>query len=306
VRFVVESGRRVAVHRLTRGSDRRVVVLCHGAPGSGCFDPDPAETRARNVQLLGVDRPGYGRSQPVAGEWPTVASAADELAAVLDSLDVERAGVAGWSLGGRVALALAARRPDLVDRVVALGTPAPDAALPWIEREELDRLRREPRHLRARLRARLDSVVPADPYSSGALRALGASGADEAALAVPGARRRVGEMLDAAFVQGSSGLAADIAIHSQPWGFEPEAVQAQTLLLYGQRDPVVGPRDGLWWRAHVPRSRLEVVPHAGSLLVIPTWGRVLSHLVPDRAPLRLVEGGRAAPDAAGVEEFSAA
>jgi pimeloyl-ACP methyl ester carboxylesterase len=307
VRFVVDSGRRVAVHRLTRGTDRCVVVLCHGAPGSGCFDPDPAETRARNVRLLGVDRPGYGRSQPVAAEWPTVASAADDVAAVLDNLDVERVGVAGWSLGGRVALALAARHPDLVDRVVTLGTPAPDAAVPWIEPQELDGLRRAPEQARARLRTRLDSIIPADPHSSAALRALGASAADDAALQTPGARRRLGEMLEAAFMQGSSGLAADIAAHSlRPWGFEPEAVRAETLLLYGSRDPLVGPQDGLWWRAHLPNARLEVFPRAGSLLVIPTWRRVLSHLVPDRTPLRLVEGGRSELDAAGVEEFSAA
>jgi hypothetical protein len=36
------------------------------------------------------------------------------------------------------------------------------------------------------------------------------------------------------------------------------------------------------------------------------WGRVLSHLVPDRAPLRLLDGGRTDLQVEGVEEFSAA
>src|SRR5687767_15678689 len=148
MRFVLESGRRVAVHRTTtgaawvpargrsRGAEERVVVLCHSAPGAGIFDPDPAETRARNVRLLSVDRPGYGGSHPVAaGAWATVASAADDLAVVLDGLHGERAGVVGWSAGGRVALALAARRPDLVDRVVVMATPAPNEAVKWIPDE---------------------------------------------------------------------------------------------------------------------------------------------------------------------------
>jgi pimeloyl-ACP methyl ester carboxylesterase len=314
VRFVLESGRRIAVHRTTtnvawspaerqsRGANERVVVFCHSAPGAGNFDPEPAETRARNVRLLSADRPGYGGSTPVrAGEWATVASAADDLALVLDSLSVERVGVVGWSAGGRVALALAARRPDLVDGVVILATPAPDAEVAWIEREQRDELERlsglAPQEAHAELGDRLGAMVPDDPHSREALWLLGAGSADETALQTPGVRRRLGEMLRAAFAQGARGLAADIAGYClQPWGFEPEEVQATTLLLYGSRDPLADPRHGRWWQSRLPNARLEVVPGAGHLLVIPTWARVLSHL--DRAPLHLV--------AQGVEESSAA
>jgi pimeloyl-ACP methyl ester carboxylesterase len=164
--LVLDSRRRIAVHRATtsaawfpaearsEAAEERIVVFCHSAPGAGIFDPDPVETRSRNVRLLSVDRPGYGGSQPLrAGEWATVASAADDLATVLDSLCVDRVGVVGWSAGGRVALALAARRPDLVDRVAVLATPAPDAEVPWIdddERDELERLRDRARRERER------------------------------------------------------------------------------------------------------------------------------------------------------------
>jgi len=307
VRFVLESGRRVAAHRTTtqmawspgrrtsRGAAERLVVLCHSTPGGGIFDPDPAETRARNVRLLSVDRPGYGGSQLVgAGEWATVASAADDLVAVLDSLDVERVGVAGWSAGGRVALALAARRPDLVDRVVVLGTPAPDAEVPWIaphERAELQRLRAlPPSEAHARLGERLAALVPEDPHSPEALWLLGAGPADEGALRVDGVRTRLGEMLQAAFIQGVRGLAADIAGYClQPWGFEPEAVQAKTLLLYGSRDALADPRHGRWWQSRLPDARLEVVPGAGHLLVVPAWSRALAHLAPGSAQLRRIE-----------------
>src|SRR5262245_57338766 len=138
MRFVLESGRRVGVHFTrtraiwpdadgSRNREHRLVVFCHSAPGAGPFDPTPAQTHASNVTLLAVVRPGYGRSDPVpAGGWATVDSAADDIATVLDSLGAGRVGVVGWSAGGRVALALAARRPDLVDRVVSTATPAPD------------------------------------------------------------------------------------------------------------------------------------------------------------------------------------
>jgi pimeloyl-ACP methyl ester carboxylesterase len=298
MRFIVESGRRVAVHRTTtdrrwnsaenasKVDEDRVVVLCHSAPGAGSFDPDPVVTRARNVTLLSVDRPGYGGSNPVAaGAWATVACAADDLATVLEGLHVERVGVAGWSAGGRVALALAARHPDLVERVAVLATPAPDAEVPWIARRPRDVLERlrglAPEEAHAELDKRLGPVIPEDPCSPEALWLLGASSADEAALRADGAQDRLGEMLRAAFVQGARGLAADIAGYClQPWGFEPEAVRAKTLLLYGSRDPLADPRHGRWWDSRLPDARLEVVP-AGHLLVVPMWDRVLAHLAPD-------------------------
>jgi pimeloyl-ACP methyl ester carboxylesterase len=303
MRFVLESGRRVAVH-LTRtralwpaAEGERLVVFCHSAPGAGSFDPDPAETKARDVTLLSVDRPGYGRSSPIsAGRWATVASAADDIATVLEASPIERVGVVGWSAGGRVALALAARRPDLVDRIVVVATPAPDDEVPWIDpehRAELERLSTlaaEDAH--AELGRSLGSLVPADPFSDDALWLLAAEGtSDKAALRSPGVRNRLGEMLRAAFAQGVTGLAADIAGYClQPWGFEPEAVDAETLLLYGARDPIAGPPHGHWWHERLPNARLEFAPDAGHLVLIQMWSRVLSYLAPDCERRAVVPG----------------
>jgi hypothetical protein len=114
-------------------------------------------------------------------------------------------------------------------------------------------------------------------------------------------------MLRAAFAQGATGLAADIAGYClRPWGFEPEEVEAKTLLLYGSRDPMAGPRHAQWWRERLPNARLEFAPDAGHLALIPLWSRALSHLTPDRERLGLVAGfdtRKADPD---LEEFPAA
>ncbi len=323
MRIVLESGRRVAVNfTRTRAiwpdpsgaeeREHRLVVFCHCAPGAGLFDPDPEQTYASNVTLLAVDRPGYGRSDPVSpGEWATVASAADDIAEVLDCVGAGRVGVVGWSAGGRVALALAARRPDLVGRVVVAATPAPDEEVPWIDpeqRAEFERLRSlTAQDAHAELQRRLASLVPEDPFSPSALWLLAAVTSDEPELDRPGVRSRLGEMLRAAFAQGTAGLAADIAGYcTQPWGFEPEAVEAETLLLYGSHDPVAGPRHGRWWSERLPDARLEVVPDVGHLLVIPTWPRVLSHLVPLAQPAPGHAGVGDRGDYAGLEEFTAA
>src|SRR5215211_7692371 len=267
MRFVLDSGRRIAVHltstrALWPAAEERLVVFCHSAPGAGSFDPDPAQTKASKATLLSVDRPGYGRSDPLpAGRW---------------------------SAGGRVALALAARRPDLVERVAVVATPAPDEAVPWIDprqREELQRLcALAPEDAHEALALSLGPVIPSDPFSDEALWLLAAEGtSDKAAHRSPGVRNRLGEMLRAAFTQGAAGLAADIAGYClQPWGFEPEEVQAKTLLLYGSRDPVAGPAHARWWQERIPDARLEVAPDAGHLVLLPMWSRALAHVSPER------------------------
>jgi pimeloyl-ACP methyl ester carboxylesterase len=279
------TGRRVAVHRVADGSGGRTVVLCHPAPGSGDFDPDPEATAARGVTLLGVDRPGYGDSGPVPpGQWASVDGAADDLAEVLDTLGAGRVGVAGWSAGGRVALALAARRPDLVDRVAVIATPAPDEQVPWIPpdyKAGLEKLRGlPPEQVHEILGEQLAGLLAAgDPES--ALAMISAGGPDEPVLGLPGVRHRLGAMLAASLRQGPTGLASDIAGYSlRPWGFDPGQVKAKTLLVYGARDPATGPRHGKWYQQHLPQARYEQAPDAGHLVVIPLWPRVLSHLAP--------------------------
>ncbi|MGC4806209.1 alpha/beta fold hydrolase [Micromonospora sp. DT233] len=280
----LSDGRRAAVHRLGAQAGNRVVVFCHATPGSGAFDPDPAATRAARVSLLAVDRPGYGGSDPTTG-WADVPTAADDLAAVLEARGLGPVPVVGWSGGGRVALALAARRPDLVSRVALLATPAPDEEVPWVDppqRDMVAALRGQPLdEVRARLDAALAPMVPADPQDPRAYGPLLDVGpADQATLAAPGAARRLGDMLAGAFAQGARGMVDDLAGFTlRPWGFTPAQVGADTLLLYGADDARTGPEHGRWWRDALPDARLEIVPDAGHLLVVPSWARVLDHLV---------------------------
>lgn len=286
----LRDGRVVAVHRVGDPSGR-AVVLCHPAPGSGDFDPDPEATSARGARILSIDRPGYGGSEAVSGDaWASVSGAADDLAEVLRDLGAGPVGVAGWSAGGRVAMALAVRHPSLVTRLCVIATPAPNDEVAWIPPEFQAAIEGlgglPPAEVHAALAAQLRPMIPDDPTAAAALGLLGAGQADHAsAFDRPGGRERIGRMLEVAFAQGAVGLAADIAGYTmRPWGFDPAAVTAKTLLLYGAKDPLGGSRHGRWWQRHLPDARLEVNPEAGHLVVMPMWGRVLSFLlaVPSR------------------------
>jgi pimeloyl-ACP methyl ester carboxylesterase len=282
-------GRRVAVYDLTPDAPAGapVVLLCHAAPGSGVFDPDPAATAARGIRLVSLDRPGYGASDSVGdGAFATVDGAAEDAAALLETVlkPGATAAVAGWSAGGRVALALAARRPDLVSRVTVIGTPAPDEDVPWIPEENrvgIEALRDAPAAVaHEALGAAFGPVLAA----LGGDARFGLAGIDEAdgpVLAEPGVADRLRAMFDEALAQGGAGMVADIAGYTlRPWGFDPADVKASVLLGYGSADHI-GRAHGLWWQRALPDARLDVVAGAGHLVVVPLWESLLAFLCRD-------------------------
>ena len=129
-------GRRLSAWLGSAGAAARPLVLYfHGNAEnletlrrSGLF----AEFERIGADLLAIDYPGYGRSAGSPSEAANLAAAE----AALDWAKRERPGqrrtVAGWSLGAAVAIQLAARRPDDVDRLVLM---SPWTALGTLARE---------------------------------------------------------------------------------------------------------------------------------------------------------------------------
>jgi pimeloyl-ACP methyl ester carboxylesterase len=278
------NGRTVMVHDLTPDApgDAPVELLCHSAPGSGAFDPDPAVTASRDIRLLAVDRPGYGRSAPVKDGFATMGDAADDAAAVLADVlpDGVTAGIAGWSAGGRVALALAARHPHLVGRVAVIAAPAPDEEVPWYgdeNRAMVDALRGlPPADAVAALTPVFEQML--DGAGDDLLMGLAGVADADAAVLTPAVQARLRTMLDVATAQGVTGLVADLAGYTlADWGFAPSDVAAEVLLAYGADDERVPPAHGEWYRAQLPTAELRMWPGVGHLVVVPAWTAVLDH-----------------------------
>ena len=87
---------------------------------------------ARDERLIAPDLRGRGRSKGVEGPVGMTAHA-DDLAAVLDALEIERAVVIGHSMGAFVSAVFADRHPERVERVVLV-----DGGLPLTLPDELD------------------------------------------------------------------------------------------------------------------------------------------------------------------------
>jgi len=287
--FTLASGRVVGVTEFGDPLSDRVVVFAHAAPGASQFDPDPAVTAARDVRVIALDRAGYGRSEPLDDGPPSVARSAADISEYLAAQGIgptggggATVGAAGWSAGGRIALALAAAHPHLIERVALVGTPAPDTFVPWVgddNRAMLESWRGMPLSSAVdSLKATFDGFAGAAPSGESQLPQLANPEVDGDVLVT--ARDRLVGMLDDAMLQGNVGVATDIVSYTlMDLGFDPVHVAQRTLLLYGAKDPI-GNAHASWYRSHLVDARVEMVPDRGHLLIVPLWDRVLSHLAP--------------------------
>ena len=97
------------------GSGRAVVLLHSGICDRRMWEPQAAALRATH-RVIRPDLRGFGDS-PLPGERFRFS---DDVVALLDHLEVERAAFVGSSLGARVALEVAVARPERVDSLVLL------------------------------------------------------------------------------------------------------------------------------------------------------------------------------------------
>ena len=125
----------IEVHAVVEGPEDAPVVLLSNSLGATLemWDPQvPALTE--RYRVIRYDTRGHGRSPSPQGD-STVDDLADDVLALLDRLQVQRAHVVGLSIGGMTGLRLAVRDPDRVDRLAVLCSSAhtgnPDA---WRER----------------------------------------------------------------------------------------------------------------------------------------------------------------------------
>ncbi len=78
---------------------------------------------ADRYRCILIDHPGHGASPPPTGRV-TIESLGDGVLATLDDVGIDRPHIVGLSLGAMIAMSIAARHPDRVDRLVLLCTSA--------------------------------------------------------------------------------------------------------------------------------------------------------------------------------------
>lgn len=145
---IVAAGIRTNCHDVGRGPP---LLLIHGSgPGVSAW----ANWRlnlpalAERFRVVAPDMVGFGFTDRPAGISYGMDTWVRHAVGVLDALGIERAHVVGNSFGGALAIALAARHPDRVNRLVLMGsvgvpfpiTPALDAV--WGYTPSVEQMRR--------------------------------------------------------------------------------------------------------------------------------------------------------------------
>jgi pimeloyl-ACP methyl ester carboxylesterase len=250
-------------------SDAAPAVFIHGLGGSATNWTDLMALLRDECDSIAVDLPGHGWSPPPRdGDYSPVRSAAAIAELMAGRFDGRPAHVFGNSMGGAVALQLAARHPDLV-RTLTLVSPAlpkigvrrTNAHLPVIATPGVGMsLYRRYLALDPAMRAKATvDVCFADPNSVPAERM-------EQAVAEVRRRDRLPYAGDA-FLQSLRGLLATYLDRSpdRPWKLA-EGIHVPTLLVYGRGDKLVDPI-----HAHTkafPDVRVVVIPDAGHVAQI--------------------------------------
>src|SRR5512146_1184791 len=105
----------------THGAGRPLILL-HGGLGGVDMFAQLMPALAASRQVIAVELQGNGHTADIDRPF-SFESMADDIAALIEHLKLEQADVAGYSLGGGVALHTAIRHPGMVRKLVLISTP---------------------------------------------------------------------------------------------------------------------------------------------------------------------------------------
>lgn len=221
----------------------RPVLLVHGFPHHRKLWAPQLRALAGHSRAIAVDLPGFGESD--MPERFGIDAWADGLARFLDALDIDRAVVAGLSMGGYITLAFWRLHRERVAALVLADTRA------GADSEEGKQKRRETIELARRegptavARAMLPGMV-------------GKSTREREPAVVAEMRA----MLESASVDSLVG-ASEAMMNRADATATLATIDVPTLIVVGEEDVLTPPKESRAMHAAITGSRLEVIPAAG-------------------------------------------
>jgi pimeloyl-[acyl-carrier protein] methyl ester esterase len=219
-------------------------VLLHGWGLHAGIWQDTARALAARYRVITVDLPGHGHSPPLADAYTL-----DRLAAAVTAVLPPRSRIIGWSLGGMVALQLAAYHAGLVDRLILVATTPRFVAGPdWVHGLAPEVLE----GFAARLRA--DPAGTVQRFL--ALQVRGSEHERDTLI-------RLRSLLPAAPPPHPAALEGGLAILRET-SLLPllERITQPVTVIHGQRDTLIPWTAAQEMRTRLPRARLHVLPGA--------------------------------------------
>jgi pimeloyl-ACP methyl ester carboxylesterase len=238
------SGVRLRVHRSGHGAP---LLLINGLGASlEMWGPLLAHLPQRDI--IAFDLPGAGRSS-VPRVPLRMRGIANIVAELMCKLGVGPADVLGCSFGGVVAQELAHRHPTMVNRLILAATSAgwpawpPSPLVVWL-------MMTPARYYDRRLAAAIVPVI-----------AGGRTARDRAVLQASIDQRVASPPTLRGYLQQ---LYAITGWTSQPW---LGGLQHPTLVLHGNRDPIVPVANARWMACRIPHATMAEIPGAGHMVL---------------------------------------
>ena len=267
-------------------ADGTPLVLHSGTPSAALIhEPMAREVARHGLRLVVYGRPGYAGSTPQPGR--AVASAVEDVAAILDELGAEEFYAVGWSGGGPHALACAALLPGrcLAAATVAGVAPYDAGGLDWaagmgpenIEEFGAAAAGTEP------LTEFLDAQVPGLAGVGGeqVAEAFGELVTDVDKAALTGERADyMAEGLRGSVSTGIAGWLDDDLAFVRDWGFSLDAITTPVSIWQGAEDRMVPFAHGRWLAENVPGAVAHLDPAEGHLsLMFAHFDEIITELV---------------------------
>ena len=263
---VLINGRETYLRPTPGGPGSEPALYVHGLGGSSTNWTDIAALLAGRLDAEAMDLPGFGRSDPAPRGGYTLNALSRQVARVIELRDRGPVHLLGNSLGGAIAVHVAATRPELVRTLTLISPAMPDLrprlstdallplmAVPGLSTLAERRLAKLSPHERARS---VIDVCFADPSVVPPHRL------EEAAAEVE-RRRELTWAMDA-FVRTLRGL---IGYHLAPgpkslWR-TAALVSAPTLIVWGRQDRLVNVSVAPKLAGIIPDSRLLILDRVG-------------------------------------------
>ena len=228
------------------GSTGETIVFSHGLLwGTELFAPQIAALRDR-YRCVAWDHRGQGRSAADHRNTIPMELLWQDAVALFDALGIEKAHVVGLSMGGFVAMRLAARQPALIDKLILVETTAGGEPLANVGRY--------------RLLSRIYRTLGPRPVA----RRIGPIMLGRSILADPARRDEVARYIALMTRRRDIWKAVNGVIDRAPVAaFELAAIRAPTLVIVGDEDVATTRDKAEALVAAIGGATLVVVPRAG-------------------------------------------
>jgi pimeloyl-ACP methyl ester carboxylesterase len=251
--FVTVGDRKLAYNEVSPPAPKGTILLLTGLAAKRYGWYHQLDEFGRYYRTIALDHRDISDSDEVTEAY-TIADLADDAAAAMKALGVRRTHVIGISLGGFVTLQFALRHPELVDKLVLVSTSAGGSTHvpPGPEMISMLTSRGEEEIEVGELTRRNYTLIMAPGYA--------ASHPEELDRIVEIARYRPSTAA-AYYRQLQAALTHDAAQ-------QLDRIQAPTLVIHGDVDPLVVPANGEYLARHIKGAKHIVYHNVGHIPII--------------------------------------